>query len=92
MSQCLWSALAKAGDKTYQTRTYDIDMIDQVGRGDAFAAGFLYGYISNCGVQKSLDYGAAFAALKHSIPGDFNWCTKDEMEALLAGAKPGVSR
>jgi 2-dehydro-3-deoxygluconokinase len=90
--QCVWSALAKTGDKTYKTRTYDIDIVDQVGRGDSFAAGFLYGYLSTGALHKALDYGAAFAALKHSIPGDFNWCTKEEVETLIAGTKPGVNR
>jgi 2-dehydro-3-deoxygluconokinase len=90
--RCLWSALARTGKKTFSTRTYTIDIVDQVGRGDSFAAGFLYGYISAGDVQKGLDYGVALAALKYSFPGNFNWCTKKEVDALLAGKKPGVSR
>lgn len=90
--RCRWSGIARTRDAAYATRTYDIDIVDQVGRGDSFAAGFLYGYLSTRDVQKGLDYGAAFAALKHSFPGDFNWCTRQEVEALLAGSKPGVSR
>ena len=90
--RCLWSALARSGNKIFSSRTYTIDIVDQVGRGDSFAAGFLYGYISEGDVQKGLDYGVALAALKHSFPGDFNWCTKEEVDALLAGNKPGVSR
>ncbi len=90
--RCIWSALAQTRNKTFKTETYSIDIVDQVGRGDSFAAGFLYGYVSTEDVQKGLDYGVAFAALKHSFPGDFNWCTKEEVEALLAGTKPGVNR
>ena len=90
--RCLWSALARTRDRTFSTRTYTIDIVDQVGRGDSFAAGFLYGYISAGDVQKGLEYGVALAALKHSFPGDFNWSTKEEVEALFAGTKPGVSR
>ncbi len=90
--RCVWSALAQTANKTFKTGTYSIDIVDQVGRGDSFAAGFLYGYIATDDVQKGLDYGVAFAALKHSFPGDFNWCTKEEVEALLAGTKPGVNR
>ena len=90
--RCTWSALAQTRDRTFNTRTFAIDIVDQVGRGDSFAAGFLTGYIPTGDVQKGLDYGVAFAALKHSFPGDFNWCTKEEVEALLAGTKPGVSR
>ena len=90
--QCLFSAIAVNREKTYTTRTYNIDIVDQVGRGDSFAAGFLYGVIGKNDLQMGLDYGVAFAALKHSFPGDFNWCTKEEVEALLAGPRPGVHR
>ncbi|UCD82743.1 MAG: sugar kinase [Desulfobacterales bacterium] len=90
--KCRWSALAMSREKTWTTRTYDIDIVDQVGRGDSFAAGFLYGVIAENNIQKGLDYGVAFAALKHSFPGDFNWCTREEVEALLAGPRPGVHR
>jgi 2-dehydro-3-deoxygluconokinase len=90
--KCLWSALAMTREKTCTTRTYDIDIVDQVGRGDSFAAGFLYGVIGENNIQLGLDYGVAFAALKHSFPGDFNWCTRAEVEALLAGPRPGVHR
>lgn len=90
--QCNWSAVARSKETYYMTREYHVDIIDQVGRGDAFVAGFLSGYIANDDVQKGLDYGVAFSALKHSIPGDMNWCTKEEVEALLAGPALGVSR
>jgi 2-dehydro-3-deoxygluconokinase len=90
--KCSWSGIAGTRDAVYATRTYDIDIVDQLGRGDSFAAGFLYGYLSAADVQKALDYGTAYAALKHSFPGDFNWCTRHEVEALMAGNKPGVSR
>jgi len=59
---------------------------------ESFAAGFLYGCLSADDIQMALDYGTAFAALKHSFPGDFNWCTRKEVEDLLAGPRPGVSR
>jgi 2-dehydro-3-deoxygluconokinase len=90
--KCRWSALAMNREKSFATRTYDIDIVDQVGRGDSFAAGFLYGVIAENDIQMGLDYGVAFAALKHSFPGDLNWCTREEVEALLAGPRPGVHR
>jgi 2-dehydro-3-deoxygluconokinase len=90
--RCLFSAIAMNREGSYTTRAYDIDIVDQVGRGDCFAAGFLYGVIGENDIQKGLDYGVAFSALKHSVPGDINWCTKEEVEALMAGPKPGVHR
>jgi len=44
------------------------------------------------GITPAVSESAAEAALKHSFPGDFNWCTKEEVEALLAGTRPGVNR
>ena len=90
--QCRWTAVARAGSTAYATRIFEIDIVDQVGRGDAFVAGFLYGYLPETDIQRGLDYGVAFAALKHSIPGDLNWSTREEVELLLQGPPPGVSR
>jgi 2-dehydro-3-deoxygluconokinase len=89
---CRWSAFARTKVATYTTREYDVDIIDQLGRGDAFAAGFLSGYLPAEDMQRGLDYGVAFSALKHSIPGDMNWCTREEVEELLMGPAPGVRR
>jgi len=90
--QCKWSAMAQSGNTTYTGREYDVDIIDQLGRGDAFAAGFLSGYLPSGDVERGLDYGVAFSALKHSTPGDLSWSTKEEVEELLRGPLPGVSR
>jgi len=75
--------------------TYDIlPIVDRVGGGDAFMGGLIYGlrkYTSS--PQKALDFAAAAACLKHSIPGDFNAVSVDEVEALMAGDGSGrVSR
>ncbi len=87
-----WSGLVRAQGKTITSRTYEVDIVDQVGRGDAFTAGFLAGYLPGEDISQGLDYGVAFSALKHSIPGDLNWCDITDVEALLAGPAPGVSR
>lgn len=87
-----WSGLVRSQGKTITSRVYEVDIVDQVGRGDAFAAGFLAGYLPDEDMYKGLDYGIAFSALKHSIPGDFNWCDEADVKALLAGPAPGVSR
>jgi 2-dehydro-3-deoxygluconokinase len=90
--RCRFNAIAMNRERTYTTRSYHIDIVDQVGRGDCFAAGFLYGVIGHSDLQLGLDYGVAFSALKHSVPGDLNWCTKEEVEALMAGPRPGLHR
>lgn len=90
--RCRWSAMAQSGKTTYTGREYEVDIIDQLGRGDAFAAGFLSGYLPDGDVERGVDYGLALSALKHSTPGDFSWSTKEEVEELLRGPLPGVSR
>ena len=86
-----WTAIVYAGGKLYEDRTYNIEIIDRVGAGDSFSSGFLYGYITG-DVDKGLKYGNAYAALEHSIPGDINWCTLQELENLIKGGGTRISR
>jgi 2-dehydro-3-deoxygluconokinase len=87
-----WTAIAFADGKIYKTRTYEVDIVDRVGGGDSFTAGFLWAWIREKDIQKGVDYGVAFSALKHSIPGDFNWCTLEEVEAQVKGAGLRIAR
>jgi 2-dehydro-3-deoxygluconokinase len=80
-----WSALAFADGKFYDDGIYDVEVVDRVGSGDTFSAGFLYGYLTD-GVERGVRVGNAFAALKHTSWGDFNWATREETEALLKGS------
>ncbi|HQO33889.1 MAG TPA: sugar kinase [bacterium] len=80
-----WTAIALHDGKIYKTRTYDVEIVDRVGGGDSCSAGFLYGYLQEGDVQKGVDWGVAFSALKHSVPGDVNWCTPDEVKRLVGG-------
>ncbi len=91
MLHTLWTAIFYPGGKIYEDRTYDVEIIDRVGAGDSFSSGFLYGYITG-DVEKGLRYGNAYAALEHSIPGDINWCTLQELETLIKGGGSRISR
>lgn len=61
---------------------YPTQTVDPIGTGDAFVAGFVYGYLTG-DVGKGLHYGAAVAALKRTIPGDIALLTLAEVEELL---------
>jgi len=67
------------------------EVVDRVGRGDAFAAGFLYGYLAR-GTGNGLRYGAALAALKQTYSGDFCRATLRDVEAVLRGDDHGLRR
>lgn len=79
-----WTAIAYADGAFYEDRTYDIEIVDRVGGGDAYAAGFLYGVLTG-DASKGVRYGNAFSALKQSSWSDINWATLSEVEAQVAG-------
>jgi 2-dehydro-3-deoxygluconokinase len=86
-----WTAIAYSDGKIYDDRTYDVEIVDRVGAGDSFTAGFIYGYLAG-DVDKGVKYGNAYSALKHSMPGDTNWATLREVETLLKSASLRISR
>jgi len=87
-----WTAIAYQGGKLYKDRKYEVEIVDRVGAGDSFTSGFLYGWIREKDVQKGVQYGNAFAAMKHTVPGDFNWNTLEEVENQLKGGGLRISR
>lgn len=87
-----WSAIAYADGKFYEDVKYDLEIVDRVGGGDSFSAGFVYGYLAKNSYEAAVRYGNAFSALKQTIPGDFNWATREEVEKLLKGASLRVAR
>ncbi|HET6477582.1 MAG TPA: sugar kinase [Dehalococcoidales bacterium] len=86
-----WTAIAYSAGKIYDDRTYDVEIVDRVGAGDSYTAGFIYGYLTG-DVAKGVKYGNAYSALKHSTPGDANWATLKEVENLLKGGALRISR
>jgi len=86
-----WSAFAYSNGELFESATYPCELVDRVGAGDSFTAGFIYGYLTG-DVQKGVDYGTAFSAIKHSIPGDLNWATLEEVETLLKGGGSRIQR
>jgi len=75
----------------YRTRSYEVEIVDRLGAGDSFAAGFIHASLEG-DLQQALDWGVATSALKHSIPGDFAWVTREEVESLLKGGGMRISR
>jgi 2-dehydro-3-deoxygluconokinase len=86
-----WTAIAAHAGEVLRTKAYDVEIVDRLGAGDAFAAGLIHGLLDG-DLQKALDYGVAASALKHSIPGDFNLAGADEVEAVLQGQGLRISR
>ena len=89
-----WSGVLYNGKEFLSANEYDIThIVDRIGGGDAFMAGLIYGLMTYQDDQKALDFAAAASCLKHSIAGDFNLSTVEEVENLMKGDRSGrVSR
>lgn len=85
-----WSACLNQGGKFLVSKRYDIThIVDRVGGGDSFAGGLIYGLLSMENPQDALEFAVAASCLKHSIPGDFNRFSREEVLGLVAGGGSG---
>lgn len=86
-----WSAVLLSRDGFHVSKKYHItDIVDRVGAGDAFSAGFIYAMIARPDDPAyALEFATAASCLKHTIPGDFNLSRCSEIEALLDGNSSG---
>jgi 2-dehydro-3-deoxygluconokinase len=66
-----------------KSKHYSIRIVDRVGGGDSFSAGLIYGFVSGLSQQDALDFAAAASCLKHTVPGDFNYCSVSEVNELI---------
>lgn len=90
-----WSGVLYNGKKFFEGPVYDIThIVDRVGGGDAFMGGLIYGLLTyKDDDQKALNFAVATSCLKHTISGDFNLVTVEEVEKLMSGDASGrVSR
>ena len=85
-SAVLWDA---AAGTLHRSQAYDVRVVDRVGGGDSFAAGLIYGLVSGRSPEAALRFAVAASALKHTIPGDFNRVTVEEVDRLAAGDASG---
>ena len=86
----VWSACLNDRSKFYVSKKYEIsDIVDRVGGGDSFSAGLIYGLLNRENKQEILEFAVAASCLKHSINGDFNLVTIEEVEKLKGGDTSG---
>lgn len=85
-----WSACLNNRSEFLLSRHYEIThIVDRVGGGDCFAGGLIFGLLTLPDHQAALEFAVAASCLKHSIPGDFNRFSADEVQALLKGGGSG---
>ena len=85
-----WKAMIYNGEEFYESKRYDINpIIDRVGGGDSFSGGIIHGLLTKPNQGVALEFAVAASALKHTINGDFNLVSVDEVEALAGGDASG---
>lgn len=85
-----WKAMIYDGKEFYQSKRYEINpIIDRVGGGDSFSGGLIHGLLTKPTQGEALEFAVAASALKHTINGDFNLVSVDEVEALAKGNANG---
>ena len=77
-------AAAVRGGVREERDGYPVDTVDRIGAGDAFAAGFIRGFLAG-NIGQGLEYGLALAALKHTFLGDTVWASEEDIQRLIAG-------
>jgi 2-dehydro-3-deoxygluconokinase len=84
-----WAGMLYDGDDYYFSKKYLMHIVDRVGGGDSFGAGLIYACLNNFEPQKTIEFAVAASCLKHTIEGDFNQVSVDEVTKLAGGDASG---
>ena len=84
-----WAGMLYDGKEYCFSRKYAIHIVDRVGGGDSFGAGLIYGCLKGWNNQETLEFAVAASCLKHSIEGDYNLVSAEEVKKLAAGDASG---
>lgn len=84
-----WQALLYDGTDFCFSKKYEMYIVDRVGGGDSFGGGLIYALLSGKSTQEAVEFAVAASCLKHSIEGDYNMVSVDEVEKLAAGNGSG---
>src|SRR5512143_1022519 len=87
-----WGAVAWINGKTYQSPTCELDVVDRVGGGDGYAAGFFYGLLSGASEQEAVNLGWAHGALLTTFPGDTTMATLEQVRSFAKGGSARIQR
>ena len=85
-----WGGVLFNGNDLLESQRYDItDIVDRIGGGDSFMGGLIFGLLNYNEDQQALEFAATASCLKHTIKGDFNWASIQEVESLMNGNVSG---
>lgn len=84
-----WAAMLYDGEAFYFSKQYRMHIVDRVGGGDSFGGGLIYASLSGYAPQETIEFAVAASCLKHSIEGDFNQVSLEEVTRLAGGDGSG---
>lgn len=84
-------SIVATAEKVWRSEGYPFEVIDPIGSGDAYDAGFLYGYLKG-DIELAMHCADALSALKHTVPGDVLITSGEELRQLLQGISRGIVR
>jgi len=84
-----WAALLYDGQDYCFSKTYHMHIVDRVGGGDSFGGGLIYALLNGYKTQEAIEFAVAASCLKHTIEGDYNCVTVDEVKSLAGGSGSG---
>jgi len=87
-----WGAVAWINGKTFNSPTCDLDVVDRVGGGDGYAAGFFYGLLAGESPEEAVKLGWAHGALLTTFPGDTSMATLEQVRAFAKGGSARIQR
>src|ERR1019366_1377393 len=87
-----WSAVAWIDDKTFTAPTAELEVVDRVGGGDGFAAGFIYGLLTGEPPEEAIKLGWAHGALLTTFPGDTTMASVDQVRDFAQGGSARIQR
>ena len=84
-----WAAMMYDGKEYYFSKKYPVHIVDRVGGGDSFGGGLIYACLQKMEAQDTIEFAVAASCLKHSIEGDCNLVSVDEVLKLAKGDASG---
>lgn len=84
-----WAAMLYSNGEACFSKKYPIHIVDRVGGGDSFGAGLIYSQKAGMSDADSLEFAVAASCLKHTIEGDYNMVSVDEVIKLAGGDGSG---
>lgn len=88
-SENLWAAMLYTQNQAHFSKQYRMNIVDRVGGGDSFGGGLIYAMTQNLSANSVIEFATAASCLKHSIEGDFNLVSVEEVNKLVNGDGSG---